>query len=974
MMKHHCSVRLSRVLGFCVSLVFTFPVSAQFADFSKIPGLQHAANISRDVDGIAHIKALNEHDMFFLQGWTHAEDRLFQMDLNRRQPSGTLAEVLGEAALPGDVELRTIGLRRAAVRSLAAIENAANAGDPVAAGALDALHAYAAGVNAWLAQTEQLPPEYQALNLTQVSPWSPLDSLTIGKLIAFGLSFDLDDIDNTFNLQAYQQVLGAQAGQALYFEDLFRSAPFNAASTVPDSGGSTTPALAQREAAAAKEHADLLKQHAQQIARQAERYLARVDHVPMLKKFVAQDRTALGSNEWGVAASHSASGYPMIANDPHLALDHPSTFYPMHIQSPGYNVMGSGFAGTPFIIVGRNRHIAWGPTTNPMDVTDAFFDVVVPDPNSPSGLSIQLPNNQLGQIVPVPEQYHVNADVNGDGQPDGVVVPVQANPAIPAATLTVPDRNHGVILDFDQQAMTALTIQYTGFAATRELETFYAWNRARNLADFKEGLSRFDFGSQNWSYTDRQGNLAYFASAEMPVRTDLQVLGAPAGGVPPYFIRQGNLEWHQWLPASNQYPNQTLPYEIYAPEEMPQVVNPVNGFFVNANNDPAGTTLDNNPLNELRSNGGVFYLNPGYAEGFRAGRITQGLEKYLSSGDKKVSFEEMQALQADVGLLDAAFFAPRIIAAYEASQMAGANMTLSEAADDARLAAVVAQLKTWGQLDYQAKTGIPQGFDAEDVGADPTGSLDADELLSARATAIYSMWRSQFVQGTVDATLASMGLADYKPGSAQVVTALKVLVENAGQSASGVDFFAAQSGDQATDVQVAMLTALSAALDRFEQPDFAAAFLSCTGSAADYRWGCLHRIVLDSPLGEPFSVPSAFGGFPAPFSDLPGIPVDGGFGVVDASSHSARADDVNDFMFGSGATNRLVVEARRWRMRAESVWPGGVSAVPGNTFYLQPMLPNWLSNDAQPLRFTLFELWRGLHSTTFVVPGPAPTP
>ena len=127
-------------------------------------------------------------------------------------------------------------------------------------------------------------------------------------------------------------------------------------------------------------------------------------------------------------------------------------------------------------------------------------------------------------------------------------------------------------------------------------------------------------------------------------------------------------------------------------------------------------------------------------------------------------------------------------------------------------------------------------------------------------------------------------------------------------------------------------------------------------------------------MGEPFSVPSAFGGFPAPFSDLPGIPVDGGFGVVDASSHSARADDVTDFMFGSGATNRLVVEARRWRMRAESVWPGGVSAVPGNTFYLQPMLPNWLSNDAQPLRFTLFELWRGLHSTTFVVPGPAPTP
>lgn len=937
------------------------PVQASVA---KIEGLKAPANITRDVDGIAHVAALNEHDMFFLQGWTHAQDRLFQMDVNRRQPSGTLAELLGEGATGSDVELRTIGLRRSAERSLTAIEVAASNGDTTAQGALDALKAYSSGVNAYLAQNTTLPPEYQALGLNQVAPWSPIDSLTIGKLIAFGLSFDLDDIDNTFNLQAYMTALGPQAGQALYFEDLFRSAPFNPASTVPDSGGST----------ALKAHVEgrtyaLNKKQSEAVAKHAQRYLERIEPIPLLNKFIAQERTALGSNEWAVSGALTKKGFPILANDPHLSLGHPSTFYPMHIRAPGYNVIGSGFAGSPFVIVGKNRHIAWGPTTNPMDVTDVFFDTVVPDPTSPSGLSIQLPGGELGKIIPVPEQYFVNADINADGQPDGVVVPVPPNPAIPAATLTVPARNNGVILDFDQAELTAITVQYTGFSATRELEAIYTWNKARNIEEFKQGLSRFDFGSQNWSFIDRKGNIAYFASAEMPVRKDLELLGSAAGGVPPYFIRQGDLEWHQWLPAINQYPNQALPYEIYAPEEMPQVVNPAKGYFVNANNDPAGTTLDNDPLNQFRASGGVYYLNPGYAQGFRAGRITQGIERLLNKGDRKISVKEMQQLQADVGLLDAQFFAPHIVDAFDNSRAENTDPALAQAGQDVRLANAIEMLRQWEALDYQAKSGIPQGYDAEDSNGNPAQSLDADEILASKATALYSMWRSQMIQSSIDATLVAMGLGEFTPGSAQSVTALKNLIENGGQSASGVDFFNAGAQTQEADVQAAILHALTAALDTFESPEFATVFAECTGDATDARWGCLHRIVFESPLGEPFSVPSAFGAFPQPLPALPGIPTDGGFGVVDASSHKARIESADGFMYVSGATNRLVVEGRPFNLKARSVWPGGTSAVPGDEFYLYPMLPNWLTNDAQVLRFNALEIIRGFHSTRFFTPG-----
>ena len=189
-----------------------------------VAGLDAAATVIRDSRGIPHVFAANAHDLYFMQGWVHAEDRLFQADLSRRQASGTLAEVLGQPALSSDFQLRTLGLRRAAERSLGAVSDAARAD----------LEAYAEGVNAWVA-SHPLPPEYSVLGLTTFEPWTPVDSLVIAKLIAFGLSFDLD-VDATVTLGTYQatgQALGFD-GTALYFEDLFRSAPFDPASTVPD--------------------------------------------------------------------------------------------------------------------------------------------------------------------------------------------------------------------------------------------------------------------------------------------------------------------------------------------------------------------------------------------------------------------------------------------------------------------------------------------------------------------------------------------------------------------------------------------------------------------------------------------------------------------------------------------------------------------------------------------------------------------
>lgn len=892
------------------------------ADPVDVPGLEGPANLDRDANGIAHIRAGSRHDLFFLQGWVHAQDRLFQMDVRRRQADGTLAELLGPAALPTDVQLRTIGLHRAAARSLPALSADAQA----------VLAAYADGVNAWVAG-HPLPPEYGALSLTSVRPWRALDSVAVGKLQSFGLSFDLDT-ELTTALLGYQQAGQAAGfdGTALFFQDLWRSEPFTDASTVPDA----TRAAPAATTSAARQAARATGPATERLAaagRLAERYAALAAKVPLLRQALSHDRGQTGSNQWAVSGRLAAGGHPLLANDPHLGLDAPSTFYPVHLQGGQTDAVGSGFAGAPGVIVGNNRFISWGATVNPMDVTDTYAEQVRPDPSSPSGLATVY-QGQLEPVIPIPETFRQNNP--GSGTPDNLTV-VPAGGAIPPATLIVPRRNNGPIIQLDQGAGTALSVQYTGFSATRELDTFLIWDDARNLADFRRGLELFDVGGQNWAYSDVEGNIAYFTSAELPLREDLQA--GTVNGLPPFFIRNGT-GGNEWLPARNPQPGQAIPYEILPYEEMPQTVNPPAGFFVNANNDPAGVTLDNDPLNQTRPGGGILYLNNGYA-GIRGGRITALLRAELA-GDGKVSFADMQRIQADTALVDAQFFVPHLVKAL-ARGAVDSDPTLRGLARDRAVAEAVGRLALWNR---RTPTGIPEGYDAADVDGQRQPPTRLEQATSAAAT-IYAVWRGQLVQGAIDARLAPFGVP--VPDGERSLTALKHLLETFGTSrgvgASGIDFFAVDGVADAADRRdVTLLRAVKAALAKLSGPDFQAAF---GGSAdqGDYRWGRLHRVTLDHPLGGPFNIPTAFGAFPAPLTGLPGIPTDGGFETVDASTHNIRADATNEFGFGGGPANRYVSEARApGDIHAESSLPGGTSGVPGTPFYVN-LLPEWLTND-----------------------------
>ena len=542
--------------------------AARPATATGLPGLQAAARLIQDRSGVTHIEAASLHDLFFLQGWVHARDRLFQMDVSRREPSGTLAELLGKAALPGDVQARIIGLRRAAERSWAAAPADMRA----------AVNAYTDGVNAYVAD-HPLPAEYGALHLTSFQPWTPVDTMTIAKAIAFQESFSLD-IAPTLQLDAYVAALGPQRGYALFTQDVMRSQPFSDASTVPDAGGPAAATLPSRLTSP-----DL--RQLSQAARLARGYLAKIAGDPLFSQALSGYGTQ-GSNEWAVAGSHTVNGQPLLASDPHLALGEPSTLYPIGLKSPEMDVEGEGFAGVPGVALGHNRWISWGATFNPMDVTDTFLEKVVTDPSSPSGLSTVYQGSPE-HVIPIPETFRYNVD--------GQLVTATAADGVPAATLIVPRRNNGPIVQLTpptpSSAGSALSVQYTGFSPTFELETFLRWDQARDLDQFEQGLPFFAVGSQNWAYADAHGNIAYFTSAEMPVREDLQA--GTVNGLPPWFIRNGQ-GGNEWLPVEHPQPHQAIPYEIYPAAEMPHIVNPPAGWFVSANNDPAGLTLGNDPL------------------------------------------------------------------------------------------------------------------------------------------------------------------------------------------------------------------------------------------------------------------------------------------------------------------------------------------------------------------------------------------
>ena len=882
--------------------------------------LKEQGHVVTDEFGVPHIFARNAHDLYFMTGYVQARDRLFQMDVTRRQASGTLAELLGPDALASDVELRTLGLRRAAERSAAQLSDAARR----------ELEAYTDGINAYIEQAEakdRLPPAYGALELTQVEPWSVVDSLTVAKALAFRLSFDSVETAYTEAFLGYSEALRGTGidGATLFNQDLFRSEPANETTVL--SGDSATSTQLRRHLATRDPSSTSIDPTTLELMGD---YLDDVREISMFQPLLKE--RAIGSNWFVVSGEHTASGHPMLANDPHLSLTNPATFYEMDQKIDNGTTLdtsGVAFPGVPYVVLGQTDRVAWGATNNAIDETDFFQEQITQDEQ---GRLFTVFRGEREPVRVIPEQYRINRI--GDDQPNNLA-PAPPGADVPQATLVAP--RHGPIVQMDREAGQAVSVQFTGFYATQEVETFRTWNRAEGLDDFKAGLKTFDFGSQNWAYADVEGNIAYFASGEVPLREDLQQGFVDL--IPPYLVRNGagSLQ-HEWIPDDDPAPHQAIPFETLPFEEMPQTVNPEKGFIVSANNDPLGHTLDNDPLNQQRPSGeGLFYLSRTYSDGFRAARLTELIQNEIEA-DGTVSVDDAKAIMSDVAQLSARRLVPHLVNALENALAEDAPGPLAQFARDPRLAQIRDLLANW---DYTTPTGLPSGFDE----GQPAGTPPSPREINASiAATIANVWVPKLVANTVDGALNAISPRLPKPTSSGTIRALihqlETFPENRGVGASGLPLFNVPDMDAPAPLErdLILLTSLKDALEALSGDAFASAF-NHSQDLRDYRWGKLHRVTFNhvAQLGGPFRIPQE-----------ESFPTDGGFGVVDASSFGIRADEPSDFHFDSGPARRTISVLKPTGIETEQVIPGGQSGVPGQTHF-GDQLPLWLANRFHPL-------------------------
>jgi penicillin amidase len=906
------------------ALTATTAATSAAAVEMNMSGLSGPVKVYEDALGIPTIKGNNKTDVSFVLGYIHARDRFFQMDRDRKGAAGRAAELLGTPALSSDVQYRNLGLDRAALKTWQAL------GDEMKA----ELQAYANGVNAWLA-ANPLPPEYSVLELTKTDAWTPLDSILIGKGLGAGFSLGFGDVDNTITLgtyDAYGKALGFN-GQALFFEDTHRSQPPDDRVTAPgflgsiggigqadDSSNLQASGQSDGKPAAVIEYSGDTAVSDSMLNLAAE-YRTALDNAPMFTERMQSVQTPNGSNAWIVSGEHTESGYPLIANDPHLTMNTPAIWFEGQMiykneDGDDWHVNGTMVPGVPGVVLGCNNHACWGMTVNPLDVTDFFNESLK---TNAFGLPTHtLYKGQPEMIQQVFNSYFVNAV--GDGIADNIGrAPVGYTSG--AISLVVPRRNNGAIVQISGN--TGLSIAYTGFDATFELESFRQMNNAGSLEAFQEALSFFDIGVQNVYYANTDGEIAWITTSENPIREDLQQLSVQ--GLPPWFIRDGTGALaNGWMAVTNPQPNQALGFEIMPAGEMPHLINPDNGFVTNANNDPIGTTLDNNPLNQLRPGGnGIYYLNAGYAA-YRMGRVDREVKDMVAAGD--VTVDDFIDLQANVSLMDAELVLPTLLAQFPAGSVpAGTPM-----------AQALALLATW---DYSTPTGLAEGWDAGDDATMAVPPSTAEIRHSAAAT-VFALWRSMLVKNTIDATLTAVGLGSNLPPAGLAYDAFKYHMLNyptrGGVGASGLNFF---SAGLAPTVQAS----LQQALDLLASDEFKPAFANST-NVMDYRWGKLHRIVFDHTLNaDPFNIPNG-GGFMDLSAELPGLARQGGYEAVDASSHSARAKTLNGFMFGHGPSRRFIGHMSPMGAEAWEVIPGGQSGVFYNPNY-SSQLPLWLVND-----------------------------
>ncbi|MBL9106958.1 MAG: penicillin acylase family protein [Myxococcales bacterium] len=559
------------------------PTTGTPVDPELFPGLDDEVEILIDKRGIPHIYGASDRDVFYAAGYQMASDRMFEMDLMRRRAFGRGSEVLGSSKVDEDKISRLFDFPRwgAANAERLRDENVEGYGLFVA---------WVAGVNARIDEVlagEQPLPVGFGPDEANYAPerWHNVDPFVIAKMLAFGNS-------NTLEYEFLTSVVERTSPDAYAAIELIR--PGMATFAVPpedrpDSGAAPHPGPKRPLAAAVK---DLPPDAAASLKRMHD----------ALAGF-----TVVGSNNWAVDGRFTASGRPLIANDPHQPLQSPSVMYAMHMNSADaggqIDAAGFGFAGAPGVQLGHNRHIQWAATTGFADCMDLYSVATAPDLSTVTIGGVTAPVSKRSEEIKVKGEPAVVLEV-GDVEGYGVLL----GDALPFPEAIAVDAGRHILLN------------WTGFRPTNEAAAFMAMARAESIPEWEQAVDLMEVGTFNWLAADADG-VSYHLQALIPDRGDPSARPMPfkiVDGDDPAYVWSG-----QWLPAS----------------KLPRSHAEATGFIVTANNDPFGFTADGDVGND------PWYYGAFYDPGYRAARIEKRLKQL--TGEGMVTVADMQELQVD---------------------------------------------------------------------------------------------------------------------------------------------------------------------------------------------------------------------------------------------------------------------------------------------------------------------------------------
>ncbi len=995
---------------------------AEFAGIEQsaryvIPELSGQVHVIRTENDVPHIYAENRLDAMRVLGFTMAKDRFFQMDLTARLSQGLLSELLGDVALPTDLENRQTGAAHMA-RLFNENMNAAEAAEA---------DAFAAGVNAYISavRARQLPPPkeleiaFGLLGARRASDlmedWTREDVAATGSTVLYGTSYETGDVGRT---RAFERIGAAFEGfpdmdlrRAGLQRDIVEryATPRDTSSAAGwglDTAGRTGAPIIDPDPP--RRVQPLGGPH---VARGAlERLATRLERLD--NRLHPNGHEGWGSNVWAVQGSATTDGRTLLAGDGHLQLSVPSLFWQYGLDtqlmgdgSDDMTLIGATIAGLPMMGVGTNGRIAWGQTAYFADVTDWYAEVIVLDADGMPRASMFEGTER--PLVRVDESFAI-ADVPAlDSVGRDEVIPrfttfdgrwitsiegrtVTADEPLAAGESRVNLMGDWIVpedTDGDGE-ISAVSFYYGPFDGGSVLRAFRGFAESDTVEDFRQSMRHFIGYGGSMMAADRDGSVFYSGYHAVPCRDYLPrdaTTNVWIEGADPRRLIDGTMygSWSIPLDAEGRVDEAAAaaggPRSCAVPfDEWPQALDPARQYVHHANNDPGNITTDNDLFDD------PYYIGGPWIEGYRAARIEQRLQEAIAAGTADLA--EMQRIQGDHHSNLGEEWVPILLEVISAARDAAATTPAVGSAEErlaamwtanqARFEAVENRMIDWRDADYPTPSGVDTFY----------SSSTAETRAQSVATTIFGHWHPRFIRAVLDDEGIDSKWSPAVTGGTYTMQTILLLVNGRGPgnpmslgswnpATEESVFFDDVTTTQIESSQEIGVTALVAALDYLESDSTGAGEGGFgTTNMDEWLWGLRHQVRFESLLGDTLgddpSLALLLDMFTVDTSRMrladdimPGDPREG-LRWFPRPGDQFDIDAANPgfggtrFTHGSGPVFRMVVALGADGVEGRNILPGGQSGIPDSPFF-NDQAALWLANETIPMRFTPTEVAAG---------------